>query len=102
MDDDRDKQEDACSNSSKPTEPTAESTEDIAPNQTVRSWDEAQIHQTCPSERYMIAKFTLSAYIFCWAVLKLCQVKWLNQFPAITPFNVFVCFKWISEIFHAT
>ncbi|KAG9343604.1 hypothetical protein JZ751_013774 [Albula glossodonta] len=35
--------------------------------------DEVQMHLTCLPERYMRAKFTLSAYIICWTVLKLCQ-----------------------------
>ncbi|KAJ8357160.1 hypothetical protein SKAU_G00199540 [Synaphobranchus kaupii] len=35
--------------------------------------DEVQMHLTCLPERYMRAKFTLSAYILCWTVLKLCQ-----------------------------
>lgn len=76
MDDDHDKQDEACSNSSEPTEPAAASAEDIAPNQTISSQDETQIYQAmCPAERYMVAKFTLSAYIFCWVILKLCQVS---------------------------
>lgn len=37
--------------------------------------DEMQMHLTCLPERYMRAKFTLSAYILCWTVLKLCQVR---------------------------
>ncbi|XP_056597080.1 uncharacterized protein arhgef4 isoform X3 [Triplophysa dalaica] len=35
--------------------------------------DEVQMHLACLPERYMRAKFSLSAYIFCWAVVKLCQ-----------------------------
>ncbi|KAJ8409538.1 hypothetical protein AAFF_G00229390 [Aldrovandia affinis] len=35
--------------------------------------DEVQMHLTCLPERYMRAKFTLSAYLLCWTVLKLCQ-----------------------------
>ncbi|XP_076838207.1 uncharacterized protein LOC143483270 [Brachyhypopomus gauderio] len=35
--------------------------------------DEVQMHLACLPERYMNAKFSLSAYIFCWTVLKLCQ-----------------------------
>lgn len=37
--------------------------------------DEVQMYLTCLPERYMRAKFALSAYILCWAVLKLCQVR---------------------------
>ncbi|XP_016399865.1 uncharacterized protein LOC107732940 isoform X3 [Sinocyclocheilus rhinocerous] len=35
--------------------------------------DEVQMHLACLPERYMRAKFSLSAYIFCWTVVKLCQ-----------------------------
>ncbi|XP_026887411.2 uncharacterized protein arhgef4 isoform X3 [Electrophorus electricus] len=35
--------------------------------------DEVQMHLACLPERYMRAKFSLSAYIFCWIVLKFCQ-----------------------------
>ncbi|XP_056112982.1 uncharacterized protein arhgef4 isoform X2 [Rhinichthys klamathensis goyatoka] len=35
--------------------------------------DEVQMHLACLPERYMTAKFSLSAYIFCWTVVKLCQ-----------------------------
>jgi len=37
--------------------------------------DEVQMHLACLPERYMRAKFSLSAYIFCWTVVKLCQVR---------------------------
>lgn len=37
--------------------------------------DEVQMHLACLPERYMRAKFSLSAYMFCWAVVKLCQVR---------------------------
>ncbi|MBN3320530.1 ARHG4 factor, partial [Atractosteus spatula] len=42
--------------------------------------DEVQMHLTCLPERYMRAKFTLSAYILCWTVLQLCQRKARIQF----------------------
>ncbi|XP_052339397.1 serine-rich adhesin for platelets isoform X11 [Oncorhynchus keta] len=35
--------------------------------------EEVQLHLTCLPERYMMAKFTLSAYMLCWAALKLYQ-----------------------------
>ncbi|XP_048019001.1 uncharacterized protein arhgef4 isoform X2 [Megalobrama amblycephala] len=35
--------------------------------------DEVQMHLACLPERYMRAKFSLSAYMFCWTVVKLCQ-----------------------------
>ncbi|XP_037403592.1 uncharacterized protein arhgef4 isoform X2 [Pygocentrus nattereri] len=35
--------------------------------------EHTHLHLTCLPERYMKAKFSLSAYIFCWAVVKLCQ-----------------------------
>ncbi|XP_065132149.1 uncharacterized protein arhgef4 isoform X4 [Paramisgurnus dabryanus] len=35
--------------------------------------DEVQMHLACLPERYMTAKFSLSAYIFCWIVVKFCQ-----------------------------
>lgn len=38
--------------------------------------EEVQLHLTCLPERYMMAKFTLSAYMLCWAALKLYQVRW--------------------------
>ncbi|KAL1006662.1 hypothetical protein UPYG_G00075080 [Umbra pygmaea] len=34
---------------------------------------EVQMHLSCLPERYMTAKFTLSAYMLCWAMLKLSQ-----------------------------
>lgn len=37
--------------------------------------DEVQMHLACLPERYMRAKFSLSAYMFCWTVVKLCQVR---------------------------
>ena len=37
--------------------------------------EEVRMHLTCLPERYMYAKFTLSAYMLCWTVLKLYQVK---------------------------
>ncbi|KAL4635903.1 hypothetical protein GN956_G13623 [Arapaima gigas] len=37
--------------------------------------DHVQMHLTCLPERYMRAKFTLSAYLLCWTVLKLWQVR---------------------------
>ncbi|KAG7457151.1 hypothetical protein MATL_G00243520 [Megalops atlanticus] len=60
--------------------------------------DEVQMHLTCLPERYMRAKFTLSAYILCWTILKLCQG--LRRSPAMqqvrqpfpsTPLVWFVC-----------
>lgn len=41
--------------------------------------DEVQMHLACLPERYMRAKFSLSAYIFCWTVVKLCQVRYLYR-----------------------
>uniref|UniRef100_A0A9J7ZUA1 Rho guanine nucleotide exchange factor (GEF) 4 n=1 Tax=Cyprinus carpio carpio TaxID=630221 RepID=A0A9J7ZUA1_CYPCA len=35
--------------------------------------DEVQMHLACLPERYMRAKFSLSAYLFCWTLVKLCQ-----------------------------
>ncbi|XP_022524026.2 uncharacterized protein arhgef4 isoform X1 [Astyanax mexicanus] len=35
--------------------------------------EHTHLHLTCLPERYMRAKFSLSAYIFCWAVVKLYQ-----------------------------
>ncbi|KAI4897686.1 hypothetical protein NFI96_015724, partial [Prochilodus magdalenae] len=37
--------------------------------------ERTHLHLTCLPERYMRAKFSLSAYIFCWAIVKLCQVN---------------------------
>ncbi|XP_042627577.1 uncharacterized protein LOC109055151 isoform X4 [Cyprinus carpio] len=44
--------------------------------------DEVQMHLACLPERYMRAKFSLSAYIFCWTVVKLCQR--LRPSPVLT------------------
>uniref|UniRef100_A0A673G159 Rho guanine nucleotide exchange factor 4-like n=1 Tax=Sinocyclocheilus rhinocerous TaxID=307959 RepID=A0A673G159_9TELE len=41
--------------------------------------DEVQMHLACLPERYMRAKFSLSAYIFCWTVVKLCQAPALED-----------------------
>ncbi|CAI5775262.1 Hypothetical predicted protein [Podarcis lilfordi] len=35
--------------------------------------DFAQMYLTCLPERYMEAKFTLTAYLACWLILKLCK-----------------------------
>ncbi|XP_041127428.1 uncharacterized protein LOC121327429 isoform X2 [Polyodon spathula] len=36
-------------------------------------FDLVQMHLTCLPERYMHAKFTLSAYLLCWMILQLCK-----------------------------
>ncbi|XP_066514294.1 uncharacterized protein [Hoplias malabaricus] len=41
------------------------------------------LHLSCLPERYMRAKFSLSAYIFCWALVKLCQRR-LRVCPVLT------------------
>ncbi|XP_036411955.1 uncharacterized protein LOC118796910 [Colossoma macropomum] len=45
--------------------------------------EHTHLHLTCLPERYMRAKFSLSAYIFCWAVVKLCQGR-LRPSPVLT------------------
>ncbi|KAF7254257.1 Protein HIR1 [Varanus komodoensis] len=35
--------------------------------------DFVQMYLTCLPERYMKAKFTLTAYLACWLILKLCK-----------------------------
>lgn len=37
--------------------------------------DLVQMYLTCLPERYMKAKFTLTAYRTCWLLLKLCKVR---------------------------
>jgi len=37
--------------------------------------DLVQMYLTCLPERYMKAKFTLTAYLTCWLLLKLCKVR---------------------------
>ncbi|XP_042573929.1 uncharacterized protein LOC109055155 isoform X2 [Cyprinus carpio] len=41
--------------------------------------DEVQMHLACLPERYMRAKFSLSAYLFCWTLVKLCQASALED-----------------------
>ncbi|XP_008104692.2 LOW QUALITY PROTEIN: rho guanine nucleotide exchange factor 4 [Anolis carolinensis] len=38
--------------------------------------DYVQMYLTCLPERYMKAKFTLTAYLACWLILKLCKRAW--------------------------
>lgn len=37
--------------------------------------DFVQMYLSCLPERYMKAKFTLTAYLVCWLILKLCKVR---------------------------
>lgn len=37
--------------------------------------DFVQMYLTCIPESYMKAKFTLTAYLACWLILKLCKVR---------------------------
>lgn len=37
--------------------------------------DSVQMYLTCLPERYMKMKFTLTAYLTCWLLLKLCKVR---------------------------
>ncbi|XP_041119505.1 uncharacterized protein LOC121322937 isoform X2 [Polyodon spathula] len=43
--------------------------------------DLVQMHLTCLPERYMHAKFTLSAYLLCWMILQLCKRVLLRCSP---------------------
>ncbi|XP_062988517.1 LOW QUALITY PROTEIN: rho guanine nucleotide exchange factor 4 [Elgaria multicarinata webbii] len=44
--------------------------------------DFVQMYLTCLPERYMKAKFTLTAYLACWLILKLCKRAWEKRGPA--------------------
>ncbi|XP_013907619.1 PREDICTED: rho guanine nucleotide exchange factor 4 [Thamnophis sirtalis] len=45
--------------------------------------DFVQMYLSCLPERYMKAKFTLTAYLVCWLILKLCKTAWEKRYPAI-------------------
>ncbi|XP_020658732.3 rho guanine nucleotide exchange factor 4 isoform X1 [Pogona vitticeps] len=44
--------------------------------------DCVQMYLTCLPERYMKAKFTLTAYFMCWLILKLCKRAWEKRCSA--------------------
>lgn len=56
-----------------------EAGEDAAPDSGSRvvseELDLVQMYLTCLPDRYMKAKFSLTAYLACWLVLKLCKVR---------------------------
>ena len=43
---------------------------------------ELLMYLTCPPERYRTAKFSLAAYVLCWALLKWYQVRFNERFNA--------------------
>lgn len=45
--------------------------------------DFVQMYLTCLPEPYMKAKFTLTAYLACWLILKLCKVRTVHKSAAL-------------------